>query len=157
LLDFVFLGNAAEFVVEGDSDLRTSLSSFPHISWRNDEKPVEALGLMGQHVFQARRSESEAEGSETQIDDARMRLTVAKNELTKIAVIGDQDAALALGYGKNLLVGQSRGIVTANPPDVVTALCEPGAKTRVCALVEKEVHTFVGGAVPRVCPTTVCA
>ena len=33
-----------------------------------------------------------------------------------IAVIGNQDAALPPGYGKDLLVGQSRGMVTGNPP-----------------------------------------
>lgn len=142
---------------EGSCDLRMLLSSFPHISGCDDEKPVEAVGVMGQHGFQARGSESKAEGGEAQIDDTRVRLATAENELTEIAVIGDQDAGLALSYGKDLLVGQSRGIVTANPAGVVTTLREPGDKTRICALVEKEVHTFVGGAVPRLCPTAVCA
>jgi hypothetical protein len=45
----------------------------------------------------------------------------------------------------------------ANPPGVVTTLREPGNETCICALVEQEVHTFVGGAVPRLCTTTVCA
>jgi hypothetical protein len=39
----------------------------------------------------------------------------------------------------------------------VTTLRQPGNETRIGALVEKEVHTLVGGAVPRLCPTTVCA
>src|SRR5512144_1037553 len=104
---------------------------------------------MGQDVFQTRRSKSKAVGGEPQIDDARVRLAMAKDELTEIAVIGDKDAALALGYGEDLLIGQSMGIVTANPSGVVTPLCEPGNETCIGALVEQEVHTFVGGAVPR--------
>jgi hypothetical protein len=39
----------------------------------------------------------------------------------------------------------------------VTTLGEPGNETCIGALVEKEVHTFVGGAVPRLSPTTACA
>jgi hypothetical protein len=39
----------------------------------------------------------------------------------------------------------------------VTTLGEPGNETRIGALVEKEVHTLVGGAVPRLSPTTICA
>lgn len=112
---------------------------------------------MGQDVFQTRRSKSKAVGGEPQIDDARVRLAMAKDEFTEIAVIGDKDAALPLRYGKDLLVGQSRGIVTTNSSGVVTTLREPGNETCICALVEKEVHTLVGGAVPRLSPTTVCA
>ena len=77
--------------------------------------------------------------------------------LTEIAVIGDKDAAIPLGYGKDLMIGQPMGVVTANPPGVVTSLREPGDESCVGALVEKEVHAFVGGAVPRLCPTTACA
>jgi hypothetical protein len=137
--------------------LRISLSSLPHISGRDDEKSVEAISVMGQHVFETRRRESKAEGGETQIYDTRMRLAMAKDEFTEIAVIGDKDAALPLRYGKDLLIGQSMGIVTANPPGVVTTLGEPGNETCICALVEKEIHTFVGGAVPRLSPTRFCA
>lgn len=60
-----------------------SLSSFPHISGRDDEELVEAVSVLGQHGFQTRRSESKAEGGETQIDDARVRLAMAKDELPK--------------------------------------------------------------------------
>jgi hypothetical protein len=136
--------------------LRISLSPLPHISGRDDEKSVEAVSVMGQHVFETRRSESKAVRGETQIDDTRVRLAMAK-EFTEIAVIGDKDAALPLGYGKDPLIGQSMGIVTANPPGVVTTLSKPANETRICALVEKEVHKLLGGAVPRLSPTTVCA
>src|SRR5512147_2703433 len=79
--------------------LRMSLSSFPRISGCDDEELVEAVSVLGQHGFQTRRSESKAEGGKTQIDDARVRLAMAKDEFTEIAVIGDKDATLPLRYG----------------------------------------------------------
>ena len=133
-----------------------TLVSLEHLR-RDDEKPVQAAGVMGQHVLQTRLEEIKAVGGETQIDDARVWLAMAEDELAEIAVVGDQDAALPLRYGKNLLVGKTCGILAADPPGGVTELNKPGDETRVCALVEKEVHTFVGGVAPRSCPTTACA
>ena len=112
---------------------------------------------MGQHVLQTRLDEVKAVGGKAQIDDARVSLPVAEDELAEVAVVGDQDPALPLRYGKNLLVGQSSGKLAADPPGGVTELNKPGDETRVRALVEKEVHTFVGGVAPRSCPTTACA
>jgi hypothetical protein len=56
---------------------------------------------------------------------------MAEDELAEVAVVGDQDAALPLRYGKNLLVGKTCGILTADPPGGVTVLNKPEDETRV--------------------------
>lgn len=78
--------------------------------------------MLGQHVFETRRSESKAVGCQTQINDTRVWLAMAKDKFTEIAVIGDKDAAFPLGYGKDLMIGQPLGVVPAYPPGVVTTL-----------------------------------
>ena len=132
-------------------------SSLPHAPGSDDQKSVEAVSVMGQHVFEARRGESKAVGGKTQVNDTRVRLAMAKDELPKITIIGDEDASLPLRDGQHLLIGQARGMVTADPLRIVTALCEPSSKTGIRALVEEKVHKAVGGAVPFLCPTTVRA
>jgi hypothetical protein len=39
------------------------------------------------------------------IDDASVRLAMAKNEFPKIPVVGDKDTALPLRDGKHLFIG----------------------------------------------------
>jgi hypothetical protein len=64
---------------------------------------------MGQHLLQTRLDEVKAVGGETQIDDARVRLAMAEDELAEIAVVGDQDAALRSAMARTCSSGRPAG------------------------------------------------
>ena len=92
--------------------MRISLSSLPHISGRDDEKSVEAVSVLGQHVCETRRSESKAIGCQTQINDTRVWLAMAKDKFTEIAKTNPQFAGKKALLLEGAIVDDSVHVVT---------------------------------------------
>lgn len=69
-----------------------------------------------------------------------MRLAARKDEFAEVAVGCDQDSAIALRDGENLLVRQTRRVVSADPGCVVAKALEMGSEPGIGALVEDKPH-----------------
>lgn len=70
-------------------------------------------------------------GSQPQVDDAGVRLAMAKDEFAEVSIVGDEDALFRLGKTEYLNVREAGRVVTANADRIVTQALEIGDETRV--------------------------
>ena len=63
---------------------------------------------------------------EAEVNDTAVRLSLAKNELPKLAVVRDQDAAFLAGDFKNLKIGQTGSASSSDDRRFVTKRVEIG-------------------------------
>ena len=74
---------------------------------RDNDEIAELLGIAVEHCGQAGEPRGDQRVLQTEVDDAGVRLAVAKHELAEIAVVRDQNPAFRVGDGEHLVVGQT--------------------------------------------------
>jgi hypothetical protein len=87
--------------------------------------------------------------AQAEVNDAAVRLTLAKHEFTEVAVICDQDAAVGAGNLENLLIGKTGSMNLGDKRSVVAQGIEIGCQSRAGALIEEKSHR--GNRTSRLC------
>ena len=117
-------------------------SAYPDVPRREYQELIELGRVRGEEGLErpdlllSRGVEGEAEE-----DDAGVGAASADDELAEVLVVGNQDPLLGSGEREHLLVGQSGGVVAADPGGVVAALGEERGDPRLGALVEQKPHS----------------
>ncbi len=64
--------------------------------------------------------------AQAEVNDSSMRMEVLKDELPEVAIVGNKDASLTVGEGKNVTIRQAHGIVAGDARCVMTERAEIG-------------------------------
>jgi hypothetical protein len=78
--------------------------------------------------------------AQPQEDHPGVRVSVPKDELTKVLVIGDQDPLLVVSNHQHLRVGETRGMVPGDSGGVVAKALEVGEQASISALIKQKPH-----------------
>jgi len=76
----------------------------PDCAVSHDKEISETPGKFSKHGIQTSGEEMEIGGTQTKVNDAGMGMTLAKDEVTKVAIIGNQNSLLRPCESKNLLI-----------------------------------------------------
>lgn len=114
--------------------------------WRHDEKLVKAGMVALKDVVEPSYLGHEGRvGAEPKEDHAHVGLTVAKDKLAKIGVVGDEDAALGMSETKHAVIWQTSRIVGAETRHIVTKGAKVWQETSVGAFIEQKSHPEAEG------------
>ncbi len=81
---------------------------------------------------------------QSKIDNPMMRDLVQEDELTKVAIVGDEDALLGMSDAQHFTVRESVGIVVGNGSYVVPFVLEKRSDLELSALIQQESHALRG-------------
>lgn len=103
----------------------------------DDQEAVELINVCREHMVNARDLGIKVSViTQPEKNDAGMRLALPKDELAKIAVVGDEDAALTTGNSEHVGVPHAVGMVVANPRCIMAQAMEIRNQPGVGALIE---------------------
>jgi hypothetical protein len=88
---------------------------------------------------------------------AGVSIAPSKDQLAKVTVVGDEDAALLLRDRKHLFIRYTRWVIAADSSCIVAKIAKigkkVGKKASIGALVKKKLHRLPGGVPEASCPT----
>jgi len=79
-------------------------------------------------------------GREAEVDDSRMGMSLAKDQITEVPIVGDENSTFGNRDGQDFLIGQTRRMILANSGGIVPLAHEECPDSRLGALVEQEPH-----------------
>lgn len=80
----------------------------------DNQKLIQLLGVVLEHVLQVLDGGCERHvGSQPQVDDTSVRLAMAKDELTEVKIVGDENVPLLLGEAEHLDVREAGRMIPA--------------------------------------------
>ena len=124
---------------------RSDSQEFAEIVLVRIEKPLETGDLLvGGRV--KRKAE---------VDDARVAMMLAEDQIAEVSVIRDEDSVLAHGNGEHFIVREARRIVFTNSSRVMVQTAEKDSDPGLRALVKQKSHRGAGAGLGRASPCIV--
>ena len=77
---------------------------------------------------------------EPEVDHTSVRLSLSKDQVTEVTIVGDQDSALGDGDGQDFVVWQSGWVVLADSGRVISTADEKRSDSRLGTLIQQEPH-----------------
>jgi hypothetical protein len=114
--------------------------------WRDDNELLQLLGVVHQGLPQQGDPNVNRHVAEPEQDYARVGQTVAKDEVSKVFVIRQDDALFTMSDREEFAVGQRMGIVDATSDDIVALIGEEHCQAERKPFVKKKPHRTGGAA-----------
>lgn len=96
---------------------------------------------MGKYKLQALDLQGNVSmGTEPEQNNARVRLVLHKDERAKVAIVGDENALLAVGKLEDLMIGKAGRVVQYYRGDIMSLMLQIAEKPRIDAFIEEKSH-----------------
>ena len=88
-------------------------------SIRDDDELIKMVAVIGEYVIQTLDEAGKSGRTQAKVDHARMRPSEAKDEIAKVAIVGNENAPLTMGDTENVCIGERCRVLSCDNCDFV--------------------------------------